>query len=116
MAGHTLVFYSAAWCDPGVPMNKIFHEILRDVARARPDVSLKGIEIDVDTEEENQQTGAVSPAVSEGALASIDFLPMMVLYAEDFPRADAEILRLVGQLPKRHVLARLLEALPAEEA
>ena len=67
MAGHTLVFYSAAWCDPGVPMNKIFHEILRDVARARPDVSLKGIEIDVDTEEENQQTGALSPAVSEGS-------------------------------------------------
>ena len=107
----TLVFYTAAWCDPGIPMRVIFEETVRDLARLRADNSIDGVVVDIDDEEINQQTGAVPALVSADALESVDFVPLIVLYEGGEPSVDVERLRLTGQLPKLVIRQRIVAAI-----
>lgn len=76
---HTLVFFTAQWCAPAVPMITIFEETIRDLTRLHPELELTGVVVDLDEEETNQQLNAAPPTVSAELLESIDFVPIMVL-------------------------------------
>lgn len=100
----TLVLYSAPWCLPGAPMQVIFNEVVRELAQCVPEDSFTGVVVDVDDETNRATHDPVLP----DALASVDFLPLIVLYQGDIPERSAERLRLVGQLPKQRVRSELL--------
>ncbi|MDN6485962.1 MAG: thioredoxin family protein [Ancrocorticia sp.] len=105
----TLVFATAQWCDPGTAMLPIFEETLRDFARLYPKLEVEGTVIDIDDEEADQMAGlpaSVDPAI----LASIDFVPTLILMRGS-ALEGTEMLRLVGQLPKLVIRAQLAKAL-----
>ena len=108
---YTLVLFTAQWCDPGIPMRRIFDETLRDLARLRSDITVEGVVVDIDDEEVNQQTAASAPRVSTELLASIDFVPIISLVEGD-ALVGNEIARMVGQLPKLVIRQKIIAALP----
>ena len=110
---HTLVFFTAQWCAPAVPMLTIFEETIRDLTRLHPGLELTGVVVDLDEEEANQQLNAAPPIVSAELLESIDFVPMMVLLEGD-ALGGREVARLVGQLPKLVIRRQLVAALGVE--
>ncbi|AWE43326.1 MULTISPECIES: thioredoxin family protein [unclassified Actinobaculum] len=106
---YTLVFFTAAWCDPAIPMRVIFDETLRDLARLRPAAQLSGVVVDVDDEEHRRKEGQPgTSAVSDELLDSIDMLPTIMLLTDAGERE-----RFVGQLPKLTIRERLLAILDA---
>ncbi|MCF2707189.1 hypothetical protein I6E29_07925 [Arcanobacterium haemolyticum] len=122
---YSLIFVTARWCDPAVPMRVIFDETLRDLSRLRPDVPVRGIVVDVDDEEQNHLVPAEPPLISPELLAEVDFVPMILLVEDDEAEASGvgEVLsrgstvngpvlvRLVGQLPKLVIRQKILEEL-----
>lgn len=106
---HTLLFFTAQWCAPAVPMLTIFEETIRDLTRLHPGLELTGVVVDLEEEETNQQVNAAPPAVSAELLESIDFVPMMVLLEGD-ALGGREVARLVGQLPKLVIRRQLVAA------
>lgn len=111
MAHFRLIFFTAAWCDPAIPMQKIFDETLHDLIRLRPKLDVEGFAVDIDTEEENHLVGAPE-LVSDKVLESVDFVPLLVLGTYAGGEFE-EIERWVGQLPKRLLREQLLSALDA---
>ena len=110
MSPYTLIFFTAPWCAPAIPMSTIFEETIRDLTRRYPQLELTGAVVDLEEEETNQQLNAGPPTVSADLLESVDFVPMIVLVEGD-ALGGHEITRLVGQLPKlviRHQLATAL--------
>ena len=107
---HTLIFFTAQWCAPAVPMVTIFEETIRDLTRLLPGLELTGVVVDLDEEETNQQLNAAPPTVSADLLESIDFVPMIVLVEGDALRGR-EVTRLVGQLPKLVIRHQIVAAL-----
>ena len=110
---HTLVFFTAQWCAPAVPMITIFEETIRDLTRLHPELELTGVVVDLDEEETNQQLNAAPPTVSAELLESIDFVPIMVLLEGD-ALSGREVTRLVGQQPKLVIRHQLVAALGVE--
>lgn len=102
----TCVLYSARWCDPGIPMTTIFDEVVRDLGAATKG-SFSGFVVDVDDEEDDHINARPGTHVSADALASVDFVPMIVLYRGE-PSSTNEVTRLTGQLPKLVVREELL--------
>ena len=45
---HTLIFFTAQWCAPAVPMVTIFEETIRDLTRLHPGLELTGVVVDLD--------------------------------------------------------------------
>ena len=111
---YSLVFFTAQWCDPAIPMAVIFEESIRDLARLHPDLELRGVVVDLDEEETNQQLQVAPPTVSAELLETIDFVPMTVLLRGTALHGQ-EVIRLVGQLPKLVVRHQLLSALGREQ-
>jgi len=106
---YTLIFFTAAWCDPAIPMRVIFDETLRDLARLRPAVQVTGVVVDVDHEENRRKEGqSGASAVSDELLDSIDMLPTIVLLTDAGERE-----RFVGQLPKLTIREQVLAILDA---
>lgn len=120
---YALVFFTARWCDPAVPMRGIFDEVLRDLARLRPNVPVRGIVVDVDDEEQNHLAPIEPPLVSSELLAEADFVPMILLVGEEATQASGAgtavsgesvvsgpaLLRLVGQLPRLVIRQKILD-------
>ena len=111
---YSLVFFTAQWCAPALPMAVIFEETIRDLARLHPDLVVEGVVVDLEEEEVNQQLQAAPGIVSQSLLESIDFVPIMVLL-EGGAMGGRELVRLVGQLPKLVIRSQLLDALGLTE-
>ncbi len=107
---YSLIFFTAQWCDPAIPMAVIFEETIRDLKRLHPELRIEGVIVDLDEEETNQQLRAAPATVSVGLLESIDFVPIIVLL-EGNALEGTELTRLVGQLPKLVIRHQLLAAL-----
>ena len=107
---YSLIFFTAQWCDPAIPMTVIFEETIRDLVRLHPDLDLRGVVVDLDEEETNQQLQVAPPEISAELLDTIDFVPMIVLLRGSALHGH-EVIRLVGQLPKLVIRHQLLSAL-----
>ncbi len=113
----TLVFASARWCDPAIPMAEVFGDVVADIRQLRKDLRFRSVTIDIDDEEQNHLTPIEPPRVSTEILASIDFVPLILLVREESASEEqmsvhGEIVeRFVGQLPRIVLRERILSVI-----
>ena len=117
---YALVFATARWCKPAVPMRVIFNEVVRDLER-RVVEARRVDEVDavLDSRADDAASGRppdpafeLDPLISPAFAETIDFVPMIVLIREgNRPTEGEELARFAGQLPKLHIRERILEAL-----
>lgn len=94
-------FVGARWCLPARPLAQIFHEVCASIVADLAEGCALDV-LDVDLEDEEQDALLGRGALPAKVLDVIDYVPTIVLYRGEGDEAEV-LVKLVGQLPKRHI-------------
>lgn len=107
-------FVGARWCLPARPLLQVVREVCAQIcADLAEGFALDVFDVDLEDEEQDALLGrGVLPA---SVLDVIDYVPTILLF-RSADSGDEVMLKLVGQLPKRHIDRELRAALHAHGA